>query len=123
MRFIYITRKDDKMKQFAWLALLAAAAFEVGGDAFIRKGMRGEGIFPILLGCLVLSCYGVAVNLERWDFSKLLGVYVAVFAVVSVMTGFLVFRESVPPSTWIGLAVIVCGGCIIQFGGFLSSLF
>jgi small multidrug resistance family-3 protein len=111
------------MKQFAWLALIAAAAFEVGGDALIRKGMRGEGILPILLGCVILSCYGVAVNLVQWDFSKLLGVYVAVFAVVSVMTGFVVFRESVPPSTWIGLAVIVCGGCIIQFGGFLSDLF
>lgn len=111
------------MKQFAWLALAAAALFEVGGDALIRRGMKGGGILPIILGCLVLSCYGVAVNLVRWDFSKLLGVYVAVFAAVSVMTGFVVFRESVPPSTWIGLAVIVCGGCIIQFGGFFSSFF
>ena len=117
MRFIYITRKDDKMKQFAWLALLAAAAFEVGGDAFIRKGMRGEGIFPILLGCLVLSCYGVAVNLVRWDFSKLLGVYVCVFALVSILAGRFVFKETIPLSTWLGLVMIILGGLVIQFGG------
>ena len=107
----------------SFFALIAAAILEVGGDAFIRKGMRGSGIPLILLGCLVLSCYGVVVNLVRWDFSKLLGVYVAVFAVVSVLTGQFIFKEAVPPSTWIGLAVIVCGGCIIQFGGSISHLF
>jgi small multidrug resistance family-3 protein len=112
------------MKQFTWFfALIAAAVLEVGGDALIRKGMRDSGIPAILLGCLVVSCYGVVVNLVRWDFSKLLGVYVAVFAVVSVLTGLIIFRENVPLSTWIGLAVIVCGGCIIQYGESISRLF
>jgi multidrug transporter EmrE-like cation transporter len=112
------------MKQFTWFFFfIAAAALEVGGDALIRKGMRESGIPMILLGCFVLSCYGVVVNLVRWDFSKLLGVYVAVFAVVSVLTGLIVFRENVPPSTYIGLVVIVCGGCIIQYGESISSLF
>jgi hypothetical protein len=33
-----------------------------------------ENVFhPILPGCPVLSCYGMVVNLERWDFSKLPG--------------------------------------------------
>ncbi len=105
------------MKYLAWLVFIAAAALEVGGDALIRKGIRESGLPAILLGCVVLSCYGVTVNMVRWDFSKLLGVYVAVFAVISVLTGFLVFRETIPVSTWVGLAVIVCGGCIIQFGG------
>jgi small multidrug resistance family-3 protein len=65
----------------------------------------------------------VVVNLVRWDFSKLLGTYVAVFAVVSVFTGLIIFRENVPPSTWVGLAVIVCGGLIIQYGESISRLF
>lgn len=112
------------MTQLTWLfSFVAAAVLEVGGDALIRKGMRGSGIPLILLGCLVLGCYGVAVNLVKWDFSKLLGVYVAVFAVVSVLAGLFIFKEIVPPSTWIGLVVIVCGGCIIQFGGSISRLF
>jgi multidrug transporter EmrE-like cation transporter len=105
--------------QFAWVFFILAAALEVGGDALIRKGLRGSGIAVILAGCIVLSLYGVAVNMVRWDFSKLLGVYVAVFAVISVVAGLVLFKEDVPPSTWIGLAVIVSGGCIVQFGGSL----
>jgi drug/metabolite transporter superfamily protein YnfA len=111
------------MTQTAWIIFIAAAALEVGGDALIRQGLRQSGIPLVLLGCVVLGCYGVVVNIVRWDFSKLLGVYVAVFAVVSVIAGMVIFKEEVPPSTWAGLAVIVLGGCIIQFGGALSKLF
>jgi len=52
----------------------------------------------------------------KWDFSKLLGVYVAVFALVSVLAGRFVFKDIVPLSTWLGLAVIIAGGLVIQFG-------
>ena len=52
-----------------------------------------------LSGCIVLSRYGVVVNLVRWDFSKLPGVYVAVFAVVRILRGLILFRENVPQST------------------------
>ena len=52
----------------------------------------------------------------RWDFSRLLGVYVGAFALVSVVFGRLLFKESVPPSTWVGLALILAGGLVIQFG-------
>jgi len=111
------------MNQAAWFFLAAAAVFEVGGDALIRRGITGSGLPMILLGCFVVSCYGVLVNLVRWDFSKLLGVYVAAFAVVSVLTGLIIFREDVPLSTWIGLAAIVFGGCIIQYGDSLWRIF
>jgi small multidrug resistance family-3 protein len=88
---------------------------EVGGDAVIRKGLRGEGGALIVLGCLLLAGYGLIVNLVKWDFSKLLGVYVAVFAVVSVDVGQFPFGESVPMTTWAGMGIIV-GGRFIQFG-------
>ena len=100
----------------AWLIFIVAALLEVGGDALIRMGLRGRGIALIMLGCVVLCCYGLIVNTFKWDFSRLLGVYVAVFAVVSVLWGRLVFKEQVPPSTWLGLIAIVIGGLIIQFG-------
>ena len=100
----------------AWLVFIAAAILEVGGDALIRKGLRGSGLALIVAGFVVLGCYGLVVNIVRWDFSRLLGVYVAVFAVISVFAGRVFFRENVPVSTWIGLAVIVAGGLIIQFG-------
>ena len=105
----------------AWLVFIAAAILEVGGDALIRKGLRGSGLALIVAGFVALGCYGLVVNIVRWDFSRLLGVYVAVFAVISVLAGRVVFRENVPVSTWIGLAVIVAGGLIIQFGAGLRQ--
>lgn len=104
------------MPDLTWLVFVVAAILEVGGDAFIRKGLRGSGWAMIAAGCATLAFYGVVVNLVPWDFSKLLGVYVAVFALVSVLCGLLIFRESVPLSTWLGLAIIIAGGLVIQFG-------
>jgi drug/metabolite transporter superfamily protein YnfA len=104
------------MTYLAWFIFIAAAILEVGGDAVIRKGLRGSGLAVITIGCAMLGCYGVVVNTVRWDFSKLLGAYVAIFALVSVLFGRFVFRESIPSTTWIGLAVIVGGAMIIQFG-------
>ena len=105
----------------AWLIFIAAACLEVGGDAIIRKGLHGSGIATILLGCVTLGAYGVIVNTVPWDFSKLLGVYVSIFAIASILAGRFVFGESIPTSTWIGLAIIVLGGLVIQFGGSLAD--
>jgi drug/metabolite transporter superfamily protein YnfA len=104
------------MTYFAWLVFIAAAILEVGGDAVVRKGLRGSGVLVILLGAAMLGLYGVVVNTVKWDFSRLLGVYVAVFALISILFGRFVFDENIPGSTWIGLSVIICGGMIIQFG-------
>jgi drug/metabolite transporter superfamily protein YnfA len=101
---------------FVWLFFVTAALFEVCGAGIIRKGLRGSGILLIIVGFFVLGCYGLVVNQVKWDFSKLLGVYVGVFATISVLFGRFAFKESVPASTWIGLVVIILGGLIIQFG-------
>ncbi len=100
----------------SWGIFIVAALMEVSGDALIRKGLRGSGLLLIAFGILTLGCYGLVVNSVKWDFSKLMGVYIGIFAVVSILFGRLVFKEGIPSSTWIGLAVIVVGGLIIQFG-------
>jgi small multidrug resistance family-3 protein len=104
----------------AGLVLLLAAVFEVAGDAVIRQGLRSGVIVLVVLGFLMLGTYGIVVNQLGWDFSRLLGVYVAVFAAVAVLTGRFVFGETVPASTWIGLAIIVLGGLVVQLGPVLS---
>ena len=100
----------------AWLVFLGSALLEVGGDAVVRKGLHGTNVIIIMAGGLMLAGYGLLVNTVQWDFSRLLGVYVAIFAVVSVMFGRFVFGESVPHATWLGLGIIVTGGMVIQFG-------
>jgi drug/metabolite transporter superfamily protein YnfA len=104
------------MNIIAWLVFLAAAVLEVGGDATVRRGLRGSNVALVIIGFVALGCYGLVVNSVKWDFSKLIGVYVAFFAVVSVLVGRLVFKEVIPSSTWWGLALIVAGGAVIQFG-------
>jgi drug/metabolite transporter superfamily protein YnfA len=104
------------MTYLAWLLFIGAAILEVGGDAVIRKGLRGSGFIIILFGFAMLGCYGVVVNMVKWDFSKMLGVYVAIFALISILFGRFVFKETIPAATWIGLCVIMFGGVIIQFG-------
>jgi len=105
------------MTPVAWLVFIGAALLEVGGDAMIRKGLHKTSLLFIVMGFVILGCYGLTVNMVRWDFSRLLGVYVAVFAFISVLFGLLIFKETIPVSTWAGLAIIMVGGMVIQFGG------
>jgi multidrug transporter EmrE-like cation transporter len=105
------------MTFLAWFIFIIAALLEVGGDAAIRRGLRGGGWFFVVAGFVALGSYGLVVNSAKtWDFSKLIGVYVAFFALVSVLCGRYIFRESIPPSTWLGLSLIIAGGLVIQFG-------
>ena len=68
------------------------------------------------MGCGTLGCYGLLVNSVNWAFAKLLGVYVGFFALVSILFGKFVLGETIPPSNWLGLALIILGGMVIQFG-------
>ena len=104
------------MNTIAWLLFVAAALFEVCGDAAIRRGLRGGGLAFIIVGCVALGCYGLVVNSVKWDFSRLIGVYVGFFALVSVLVGRIVFKESIPSATWLGLALILVGGAVMQCG-------
>jgi drug/metabolite transporter superfamily protein YnfA len=98
------------------LAFVAAAVLEVGGDALIRAGLRGERVALVVGGFVTLGSYGLLINTLRWDFTRLLGVYIAVFAVTSALFGRFVFRESVSTTTWLGLALVLGGALVIQRG-------
>jgi drug/metabolite transporter superfamily protein YnfA len=104
------------MNPVAWLIFIVAALVEVGGDAVVRRGLRGRSVAWVVAGCATLAAYGLIVNSVKWDFSKLLSVYVGFFATVSILMGRFVFKENVPATTWWGLALIVIGGLVIQSG-------
>ena len=104
------------MTWLTWLIFVLAALLEVGGDALIRRGLRGGGVVFILAGIAVLGSYGMVVNILKWDFARLLGLYVAFFALLSVLCSRCIFKEAISISTWAGIGVIMLGGLIIQFG-------
>ena len=103
------------------LAVLVTAAFlEAYGDSSFQSGLyRSRGIGRILLclmGATALTLYGLAVNLPRWNFGRLLGVYAVVFFICAQIIARVRFGQS--PS----LAVIV-GGALIIAGGFIITAF
>ena len=113
-----LSEERDKltMSITAWLVFIMAALLEVGGDALVRRGLRAAGLPFVAAGFVTLGCYGLVVNSVRWDFSKLIGVYVAFFALVSILVGRVAFHESIPLSTWLGMGLIIAGGMVIQWG-------
>lgn len=99
---------------FAAAALALAALLEVGGDAGMRAGLAGRrGGFA--LGAAALALYGLVVNAPKWDFGRLLGVYIAVFYVVSQVVAAAVFHERPDAARWVGGALIVAGGLVLAF--------
>jgi small multidrug resistance family-3 protein len=95
---------------------VGAALLEVGGDAMIRAGLRGRGAVLVAAGFMVLGTYGILVNQLTIDFSRLLGAYVGIFALASVLFGRVLFKETIAGTTWIGLCIVLVGSLVIHYG-------
>lgn len=96
-------------------ALILAALLEVGGDALVRSGLRGGRVAGFVAGAAVLFAYGVVVNAPRWNFGRLLGVYIAVFFVVSQLVAYFAFRDRPTPPIVLGGALVIAGGLVMAF--------
>jgi len=102
----------------ALFVLLIAAVLEAGGDALIRLGLNNpmpKRVEFILLGGFVLLSYGLVVNLPRWDFGQLLGIYVTLFFLVAQLLNFFVFKQTPGLPILVGGFLILSGGMIITF--------
>jgi drug/metabolite transporter superfamily protein YnfA len=104
------------------LFLLAIAAFlETYGDSCFQSALyRASGMSRILAfvgGALSLAAYGLAVNAPRWDFGKLIGVYVVLFFLLAQIVARIRFGQVPTVPILIGGALIVAGGAIISFSG------
>jgi small multidrug resistance family-3 protein len=95
------------------LILALAAVLEVGGDALVRSGMHGGRVIGLVLGAVVLFVYSLTVNTPRWDFGRLLGIYIAVFFVVSQVIAGLFYKERITAPTLVGGVLIVAGGLVM----------
>ena len=103
----------------AFAALSVAAFLEVFGDSFFQTAFyRSSGVgrvMALVAGVAVLAAYGSVVNVPRWDFGKLLGVYVALFFVMAQIVARVRFGQAPTPPIYAGGALIVAGGLVMAF--------
>jgi small multidrug resistance family-3 protein len=89
-----------------------AAVLEIVGDALVRRGMESRPLM-FAVGAASLVIYGVVVNKGALDFGRLMGVYIAVFFVVSQIVTMLIYQELPTPRTIVGGTLIIAGGLTI----------
>jgi hypothetical protein len=102
------------------MSLLALAAFlEAWGDSFFQvcfyRASGAARILAFVTGALVLAAYGSVVNLPRWDFGKLIGVYVVLFFVIAQIIARVRFGQTPTMPIYAGGTLIVLGGLVIAF--------
>jgi drug/metabolite transporter superfamily protein YnfA len=103
----------------ALVILMLAALLEAGGDSYFQSGLyRTAGAARVLSfggGAAMLVLYGLFVNLPRWDFGRLLGIYVVLFFLTAQVLAKVRFQQSPTPPILLGGSLIVVGGLIITF--------
>lgn len=104
----------------AFAVLTLAAFLEAWGDSFFQAGFyRTSGvaarILAIVAGTLALAAYGSVVNIPRWDFGKLLGLYVVLFFLMAQVLNRVRFGQAPTLPIYAGGALIVAGGLVIAF--------
>jgi multidrug transporter EmrE-like cation transporter len=103
------------MREAMFLAL--AALLEVGGDACVRWGLKSDRLsgrcIGLALGAVVLFGYGLSVNLPKWDFGRLMGVYIAAFFIVAQAAAVIFFNERLHSPTIVGGLLIIAGGVVM----------
>ena len=92
--------------------LILAAALEVGGDALVRIGLHSYG-YSLAAGAFALFAYGILVNQSGVDFNRLMGIYIAIFFVVSQAISFVFFKQIPDDRMLLGGGFIVAGGLVI----------
>lgn len=102
-----------------FLLLSGAALLEVLGDSCFQSALHrssGSGrVIWIALGVLLLSLYGLLVNTPKWNFGRLLGVYVVFFFFVAQLVAKLRFNQPMTLPLRVGSVMILVGGLIISF--------
>ena len=105
---------------FGTFALLSVAALlEVLADSWFHSGLHASSntarALAIATGIILVSAYGLLLNMPRWDFGKLIGIYVGLFFLVAQAVAKWRFHESPTPPVIVGGTLIVAGGLVIAF--------
>ena len=92
--------------------LVLASMLEVGGDALVRVGLHSYG-YSLAAGAFALFAYGILVNQSGVDFNRLMGIYIAVFFVVSQVISLILFKQIPDDRLLLGGGFIITGGLVI----------
>jgi small multidrug resistance family-3 protein len=102
--------------------LIVATTLEVCGDAIVRKSIYeytgAYRIFFMIAGAILLFGYGYVLNLSPIEFSKVVGLYIAILFIMWQVINYAVFRTVPSLSLIVGGGMIVLGGLIVTFGKF-----
>jgi small multidrug resistance family-3 protein len=105
----------------ALFILLLAAFLEAYGDSHFQAALyRSSGtkrVIAFVGGAACLAAYGLVVNTPRWDFGKLLGIYVVLFFLLSQTVAWARFGQTPTMPIVLGGSLIVAGGVIIAAFG------
>ena len=103
----------------AIVLLLAATILEASGDAVVRTaiynhvGLTRAGLF--FAGAALLLGYGTLLNLAPFEFSQVVGLYLATLFVVWQVVNFVAFRTLPTLPVVLGGSLVIAGGAIITF--------
>lgn len=99
--------------------LIAATTLEASGDAIVRLAIYDHaGVYRIALfaaGAALLLGYGTLLNLAPFEFSQVIGIYLATLFVIWQIINFVFFRTLPTLPIVVGGALVVAGGAIITF--------
>lgn len=102
-----------------YLLLFVAAFLEVWGDSYFSYALhRSSGVSrwaSLIVGALILSLYGLAVNFSKWDFGTLLGVYVFFFYFSAQVVNWLRFKHPPGLPVYVGGFLMAAGAAVIKF--------
>lgn len=102
-----------------YLLLLVAAFLEVWGDSYFSSALhRTSGVSRwayVIVGAVILSLYGLVVNLSKWDFGTLLGIYVFFFYVAAQAMNWARFKQPPGLPACVGAILIGAGAAVIRF--------
>ena len=79
----------------------------------MRIGLGGRS-YLVAAGAVTLLAYGILVNKSGLDFNRLMGVYIAIFFVVSQVISLIVFKQIPDDRLLLGGGFIVTGGLLIM---------
>ena len=100
--------------------IVAATVFEAVGDALMRIALHYRvlpGRLALFVGAsMLLTLYGVSLNLAPVEFAEATGIYIASLFVMFQVVNYMFFKVAPSFSVLTGGAFIVTGAVIVYFG-------